>query len=280
MIDDLSTQRYGSLFDLPKGTKYSFLEGDVSTLLSKELAQDIDAVIHLAGITDPVATVTNPDWVYSNNLRITQHVTDICAETNTPLVFVSTTSVYTSESPVVDEECIELNPISPYAKCKLEEETYVRDNLKGRDFVIFRLGTIFGVSPGMRFHTAVNKFCWQAVNEEPIEVWSTAMDQLRPYLAVSDAAQILTRSVLDRVFPGIVINAVTCNSTVRDVLEIIMKCGLEVEVKSVDSSVMNDLSFQTSTKRAAKFGFDFQGDLGRDVQATLNVLGGLRHSLN
>ena len=53
--------------------------------------------------------------------------------------------------------------------------------------IILRFGTIFGISPGMRFHTAVNKFCFQASIGEPLTVWRTAYDQMRPYLYLNDA---------------------------------------------------------------------------------------------
>ena len=29
----------------------------------------------------------------------------------------------------------------------------------------------------MRFHTAINKFCWQAVLGQPLTVWTTAKNQ-------------------------------------------------------------------------------------------------------
>ena len=34
----------------------------------------------------------------------------------------------------------------------------------------------------MRFHTAVNKSCWQAVMGQPLTVWETAYGQKRTYL--------------------------------------------------------------------------------------------------
>ena len=60
---------------------------------------------------------------------------------------------------------VNLHPQSPYARCKLKEENYIKKIFKSKQindkFNILRFGTIFGYSPGMRFHTAVNKFCWQ-----------------------------------------------------------------------------------------------------------------------
>ena len=274
VIDNFSTQRFGSLFNLPSETKYSLRQGDVTEQLTTALATDIDAVIHLAGISDPSASISKPDWLYDNNLRVTRHVADTCAAAGTPLVFVSTTSVYTSSEALVDETCTDLAPKSPYARCKLEEEAYILKNLGDSETVIFRLGTIFGTSPGMRFHTAVNKFCWQAAWEQPIEVWATAMDQLRPYLAVSDATAMITKTVLERIYPGEIVNAVTCDATVRDVLAAISAFGCSTDVRLVDSAVMNSLTFRTSTEKAISLGFEFKGDLQSDVFDTLCLLRG------
>ena len=275
LIDNFSTQRFGSLFNLPSETKYSLRQGDVTEQLTTALATDIDAVIHLAGISDPSASISKPDWLYDNNLRATRHVADTCAAAGTPLVFVSTTSVYTGSASVVDETCTELFPTSPYAKCKLEEEAYVLDTMRDTKAAIFRLGTIFGVSPGMRFHTAVNKFCWQAACGQPIEVWSTAMDQTRPYLALEDATAALSKTVLERIYPGEIVNAVTCDATVSDVLTAISEFGCSTDVRLVDSPVMNNLSFKTSVEKANNLGFSFEGNLRREVFNTLKLLKGL-----
>ena len=275
IIDNLSTHRYTSLFNLPNATQYALYQGDVTEQLTRTLAEGADAVVHLAGITEPLASISDPNWLYDNNLRITKHVADTCAVTGTPLVFVSTTSVYTSEDAVVDETCTDLAPTSPYARCKLKEESYVLDILRDNESAIFRLGTIFGVSPGMRFHTAVNKFCWQAACGRPIEVWSTAMDQLRPYLALSDATAAITKTVLERIYPGEIVNAVTCDVTVRDVLAAISEFGCSTTVDLVDSAVMNTLSFRTSTEKAISLGFEFQGNLQNGVFDTLSLLRGL-----
>ena len=92
----------------------------------------------------------------------------------------------------MDESCdiTDLNPQSPYADTKIKEEAYLRDEKK-LDYVILRFGTIFGVSKGMRFHTAVNKFCWQVSLQKPITVWRTAITQKRPYLDLNDAKRAI-----------------------------------------------------------------------------------------
>ena len=67
-----------------------------------------------------------------------------------------------------------LKPQSPYAQIKLIEEEMLRKETKKIKYITYRFGTISGISSGMRFHTAVNKFCFNASIDEPITVYKTA----------------------------------------------------------------------------------------------------------
>ena len=52
MVDNLSTQRFGSLFDLPPTGRYRFVEADVTKVDLVPLLRGADAVVQLAAITD------------------------------------------------------------------------------------------------------------------------------------------------------------------------------------------------------------------------------------
>ena len=106
---------------------------------------------------------------------------------------------------------------------KLQSEELLRSLARdeGLRFVIFRMGTIFGPSVGMRFHTAVNQFCWRAVTGQPIEVWQTASHQFRPYLDLSDAVRAMMFMLRRRQFDGRVYNVLTLNATVAHVVEVL-----------------------------------------------------------
>ncbi len=52
MIDNLSTQRYCSLFNLPATVQYRFLEADVLTADLTSIFEGAAVVVHLAAITD------------------------------------------------------------------------------------------------------------------------------------------------------------------------------------------------------------------------------------
>ena len=75
----------------------------------------------------------------------------------------------------------------------------------------------------MRFHTAVNKFCWQASFNQEITVWETAFDQVRPYLGINDAARAISFLLKTDCFNSQTYNVVSENLTVRQILEYIKK---------------------------------------------------------
>lgn len=276
MIDDLTTQRYPSLFDLPRAGRYRFIGEDVRRLDLRETLEQHDVVVHLAARTEAAASFGHPEQVESNNLEATHGVAEACADTGARLVFLSSTSVYSPSGSHVSEDCpdSDLQPASPYAKTKLKEERLVREcvSAKGLRAILFRFGTIFGVSPGMRFHTAVNKFCWQAAMSQPVTVWRTAYDQKRPYLDLSDAVAAIGFAIDNALFDGRVYNAVTLNATVRTIIEAIRQTVPDLRVALVDSPAMNTLSFEVSRKRLEEQGLVFAGDLAAAVRQTLNAL--------
>ena len=171
MLDNLSTQRFPSLFNLPNNGRYRFVECDVTKIDLTPFVSGADFVVHLAALTDAAGSFERRDQVERLNFTATQRVAEVCLEQGAALIAPSSTSVYGTQKSVVDEDCSrdELRPQSPYAETKLREEELLTGLAhKGLRAVVLRLGTIFGTSPGMRFHTAINKFCWQAVMGTPL----------------------------------------------------------------------------------------------------------------
>jgi nucleoside-diphosphate-sugar epimerase len=276
MVDNLSTQRYASLFNLPEGVNFTFIEDDILKADMTALTQDVDVVIHLAAITDASSSFERREEVEQVNYQGTKRVAQACIENSARLLFPSTTSVYGSQSEVVDETCSieELKPQSPYAEYKLKSEQMLQDMGLKQDFefVTCRFGTIFGTSIGMRFHTAVNKFCWQAVMGQPLTVWKTAMDQKRPYLGVGDAVEAIKFITEKDLFYGEIYNIVSSNNTVRDIVDRITECIPETFVELVDSEIMNQLSYNVLAERIAYLGFKVKSRLSKGIQDTINIL--------
>ena len=277
MIDNLMTQRYSSLYNLPDNLKYRFLELDLVEEDLNALFEGFDVVIHLAAITDAAGSFEKADLVEFNNFNCTKKVADACVVNGCKLIHLSSTSVYGTQGTIVDENCTEndLKPQSPYALTKLKEENYIKDLFikSGLKAVTCRFGTIFGKSIGMRFHTAVNKFCWQAVMQQPITVWSTAYDQKRPYLDLEDATNAIFHIIENDIFDGNVYNVLTINATVREIVESISTFVSETKINFVDSPIMNQLSYEVSTEKLKATGFITKGNMKQAIQETLSLLG-------
>ena len=271
LLDNLSTQRYCSLFNLPDGISWKFVEADVTNCRFdlEDVFAGANAVIHLAAITNAAESFDKANEVESVNYFGTQRVALAAANVGSPLLFVSTTSVYGVSEGVVDEACApeQLQPQSPYAKSKLQAEEFIAalgESLNLR-FFIGRFGTIYGPSIGMRFHTAVNKFVWQACMGQPLTVWQTALDQKRPYLDLHDAVRALKFVVARDLFDKQIYNVLTENLTVREIVDTIREFVSEVKVELVETRIMNQLSYTVDCAKFKSRGFEFTGDLRRGV---------------
>ncbi len=281
LVDDLSTQRYASLFNLPQDVPFRFVEADVCKADLGVLFAGADAVIHLAAIANAAGSFEIQEQVERVNYDGAVRVAEAAARGGARLVYLSTTSVYGTQDEVVDEDCPPeaLQPQSPYATSKLRAEQAIAELAKstGLRFVTCRFGTIYGTSPGMRFHTAVNKFVWQACHGQPISVWRTAMNQKRPYLELGDAVRAIKFILAEDHFDNRVYNVLTDNSTVGDIVEVIRAYVPDLKVELVDSRIMNQLSYTVLCDRFRALGFRFAGSLKDGIRETVALLSGVRH---
>jgi UDP-glucose 4-epimerase len=281
LLDDMLTQRYCSVFNLPDGVPYDFVEGDVLKEDLERLFAGADAVVHLAAITNAAASFENQEQVERVNYEGTERVARACAKVGAGLVFLSTTSVYGVSEGVVDEACSEeaLQPQSPYATSKRNAEKLLlrmaeEDKLRS---VTLRFGTIYGVSPGMRFHTAINKFVWQACMGLPLTVWKTALDQKRPYLDLKDAVRSIRFFLAEpHRLDNQIYNVLTDNKTVGDIVDRIRSLVPDTKVNLVDSRIMNQLSYTVANEKVRKLGFELEGNLETAIAESVKLLRNVR----
>ena len=186
LLDNAYGNKFNTLFDI-KNKKCKFIYGD---LTEKSLVYKIpktQVVIHLASITNAEKSFENKKLLIKNNLGCFKNILTYCKKYNSKLIHISSTSVYGPQKNYVDETQKKLFPRSPYAEVKLLEEKLLKKLKKKFKFISLRFGTISGFSEGMRFHTAVNKFCLNSVLGLKIPVWGKSINLYRPYLSLKDA---------------------------------------------------------------------------------------------
>lgn len=278
LIDNLGSNRHYSLFNLKKKNKLIFHQIDISKKNSLDKFKNVNYLIHCASMTNAEKSFSVKNEMFKNNLDCMRVVIDFCKKNKIKLIHLSSTSVYGKQAKIVDENCEKkyLKPQSPYAKIKLIEEKMLKKE-KNLKYTTFRFGTISGFSKGIRFHTAVNKFCLNAALNQKIHVYKTALHQYRPYLTLSDAFKVFKFSINNDFFKNDIFNALSKNYTVSQILEKIKKIKPNIKIKLVDTPIMNQLSYHVDKNKLIKSGLRLNSDLQKDINQTLKLFAYLKN---
>lgn len=274
VIDNLKSTNINPLFNLNKKNKIHFYQIDLTKKNCLKSFKNIDYVIHLASMTNAAGSFNKKVEMYKNNIGCLKNIIKFCIKNKSKLIHISSTSVYGKQTNLVDETCEKkyLKPQSPYAEIKLIEERMLKKEAKKLSYITYRFGTISGISSGMRFHTAVNKFCLDASLNRKISVYKTALHQFRPYLSLKDSFKIFKFTIENDLFNNDIYNALSENCTVNQIIQKIKKFKKNIKIKFVSSEIMNQLSYHVDKTKLNKEGLLLNSKIESDVKDTLNLL--------
>ena len=280
IIDNLVTNRYYSLFNLPKiNKKIYFYQKDLSTNNALKNFIRVDVVINLASLTDAETSLKIKNEIYRNNLGIFKNVLKYCEKNSSKLIHISSTSVYGEQKGLVDESCKKLRPKSPYAEIKVKEEKILNKNKTKIRFVSYRFGTISGVSKGMRFHTAINKFCLYTVLGKPLPIWKNMMNKPRPYLSLRDAFKVIKFTIENNFFNNKTFNILSQNLTLKKVISYFKKCKKTIKIKYEKSKLINQYTYKVSNKKFTEDAFLLKSDIHDDIKSTLKMFRNINNEM-
>mgnify|MGYP006205925127 CR=1 FL=1 len=280
IIDNLSTQRYCSLFNLRKvGKKIIFFQKNLFKKKSINNFPKTDIVINLASITDAEGSLKIKKKIFKNNLGIFNNILDYCKKNSSKLIHISSTSVYGEQNGLVDENCKTLKPKSPYAEIKLIEERILKKNIKKINFVTYRFGTISGVSKGMRFHTAVNKFCLNASLGLPLPLWKGMENKPRPYLSLHDAFSVIKFTIEKNFFMNDTYNILSQNLTLKQIVSSFKKYKKNIKIKYQKSKLINQFPYEISNSKFCSEAFKPKFKISNDIKLTLNLFKNLNNEM-
>ena len=270
IIDNLSTNRYCSLFNLPKtNKKIYFYQNDLSLKNALKNFKKVDVVLNLASLTDAEGSLKIKNKIYRNNLGIFDNILRYCKKNSSKLIHISSTSVYGEQRGLVDENCKKLKPKSPYAEIKVKEENILKEN-KIR-FVSYRFGTISGVSKGMRFHTAINKFCLYSVLGKPLPIWKSMMNKPRPYLSLRDAFKVIKFTIENNFFNNETFNILSENLTLKKIIGYFKKYKKTIKIKYEKSKLVNQYSYRVSNEKFTRKALLLKSNIYHDIKFTLKM---------
>lgn len=185
----LDTKYFGECTLTADAVQVPEIRKDIRDLTADDLS-GFDAVIHLAALSnDPIGNL-NDSWTEEINFSASLRLGELAKAAKVGrFLFSSSCIMYGSAAAAVVTEDSPLDPKTEYARSKVKAENALRE-LADDGFcpVYLRNGTVYGVSPRMRFDTVFNDLIAQAVTTGKVIVYSDGKPW-RPVVHVQDVAR-------------------------------------------------------------------------------------------
>ena len=248
-----------------------------------------DAVVHLAALSnDPIGNL-DAEWTRQINSEATVRLAEFAKAAGVErFLFSSSCIMYgMSDANVVDETSA-LDPRTEYARSKVLAEGAVA-SLAGDGFspTFLRNGTIYGLSPRMRFDTVLNDLVGMAVTTGQVIVHSDG-EPWRPVVHVEDVARAFM-TVLEAPREKIHNQAFNTgtnklNRQIRDLAEIVVHtvpgCTLELRTQSGADQRTYKADFGKFARTFPDFEFRWSAEEGaRHLSRQFSALGLTREDL-
>jgi nucleoside-diphosphate-sugar epimerase len=201
-----------------------------------------DVVVWLAAIVGDGACALDPELTTEINEIA---VKNLAERFDGRVIFTSTCSVYGAQDGLLYENS-PTAPLSVYAATKLNSEV----SLEGKNALIFRLGTLFGVGDcfsRIRLDLVVNVLTVKAVLQRKISVFGGA--QYRPLLHVRDAAETIFQN-LETEYTGI-FNLHVVNIRILDLAEQFLQHFPDLEIQRTELKFEDNRNYRVSSERAS-----------------------------
>jgi nucleoside-diphosphate-sugar epimerase len=235
------------------------VESDILPILKQA-----DIIIPLAAYVgaplcdkDPVgASSTNRDAIFMMMKYLSQE----------QIVLMPTTNSAYGTGDYCDENS-PLNPISRYAKDKVEVEKILMEHPNATSF---RLATVFGMSPRMRIDLLVNDMTYRAVNDGFVVLFESHFK--RNYIHVLDVCQAFTMALENKNMRGQIYNIglSSANVSKRELCDTIKKYVPRFEIVEAEIGKDKDQrNYMVSNEKIEKEGFKPSFDLDMGIQELL-----------
>ncbi len=191
-IDNLSNGALINISHLSSDSRFSFLEGDITSLeFCQAACKGVDIVLHQAALGSVPRSMKFPELYEQNNAAGTLNIFIAARDQNVKrVVYASSSSVY-GDTPVLPKvETMPTNPLSPYAVTKYSNELYGSVFFKayGLETVGLRYFNIFGPrqSPTSQYAAVIPKFIHAIQAYEPVTIHGDGL-QTRDFTYVENA---------------------------------------------------------------------------------------------
>lgn len=230
----------------------------------KEVVEGVDVVIYLAAVSNDPMGKEFEEATHAINARAAAAVARTAKESGVHhFVFASSCSVYGFAEEGAKTEESELNPLTAYARSKIEGEKLL-EPLAGPDFRVtcLRFGTACGWSPRIRLDLVLNDFLACALALGKIEILSDGTPW-RPLIHVRDMARAMDwashrETDNEKAFLTANIGSDQWNFQVRDLALAVQKVDPSTEVFINENASPDGRSYRVDFERFRTLAPDYQ----------------------
>ena len=242
--------------------------------ISSDILKDIDAIVHLAAISNDPMGKTFEEATLDVNYRASVELANKAKAMGVKtFVYASSCSIYGAAEDSARTEKSPLNPLTAYAKSKVFTERDL-DQLAGNGFKVtsLRFSTACGMSDRLRLDLVLNDFVAGAVASKRITILSDGTPW-RPLINVKDMARAIEWAIIRDLADGSDFIAVNVGSDewnyqVKDLAE-----AVAAVIPDVDISINKDAE---PDKRSYRVSFDLFKKLAPDYQPKIDLISSVK----
>ena len=244
--------------------------------------EGFDVVIHLANLSnDPLGNL-DPDLTYAINHRATVRLAELARDAGVGrFVFSSSCSLYGAAGQDRVTEEADFNPVTPYGTAKVLAERDIR-SLASESFspIFMRNGTVYGISPRLRFDLVVNNLTAWAVATGQIRMKSDG-SPWRPLVHVEDvctafltALEAPREAIHNEAFN---VGSTSENYQVRDVATIVGEVVPDCAVSFADGASPDSRSYRVAFEKITeRLGWSSKWTVRDGAEQVYEILRGLK----
>ena len=252
---------------------FKFVNADVTSVsVLKKHLKNVDFIIPLAALVGAPICEKNKKQATAVNFTQIKIILKFINK-NQKIIYLNSNSGYGvgKKNKYCTEES-SLNPISHYGVTKVQSEQYIVKNFK--NFVCFRLATVFGYSYRMRTDLIVNYYINEAINNKNLEIFEPHFR--RNFIHVKDVTKAIQFAIENfNKVKGQIYNLGLSNANITklELAKKIKKVIPKLKIKIIRGKKDPDQrDYFVSNKKIEKSGFKARFSLERGINEVYQSL--------
>ena len=271
-IIDLMKYDKGSLNHLYFHKNFKLINKDIRNLkIMKRLVANHEFIIPLAALVGAQLCEKYKKEAIDINYKAIKSLAKMMTARN-KIIYLTTNSGYgIGEKNKYCDENSPLKPISLYGRTKCDSEKEVMNNLK--NYICFRLATVFGFSYRMRSDLLVNNFVYTAIKKKKLTIFEPHFR--RNFIHIRDVVEGIKYSMKN--FNKLKSNVYNLGLSSANISKLMLAKKIKKQIKPLKIQIVKNMKdpdkrdYFVSNKKIEKKGFKAKISLDLGIKELINL---------